>query len=135
MKLFKELKHTIESDNNSNFYFDRLDWATGVWIRSLCCLVEKKLEKSNKKESQMKEEKLYIGSRFIIAYAYPLDECSFLKNFKEQDVSNRETRLGYLIKYPDGYTSWSPKETFETAYREVTDSEKVLFKAIARGLN
>ena len=25
---------------------------------------------------------------------------------------------GYAVKYPDGYVSWSPKETFEKAYRE-----------------
>ena len=24
---------------------------------------------------------------------------------------------GYLIEYPDGYKSWSPKETFENAYK------------------
>lgn len=72
----------------------------------------------------MEEEKLYIGSKLVTAY--PLDECSFLKNFKGQDVANRETRLGYLVKYPDGYTSWSPKETFKTAYREVTNSEKAM---------
>ncbi|RLB13535.1 MAG: hypothetical protein DRG82_15520 [Deltaproteobacteria bacterium] len=74
----------------------------------------------------MPEEKLYIGSKIITAY--PLDECSFLKDVKGQDVSNRETRPGYLVKYPDGYTSWSPKETFETAYREVTDSEKAMYR-------
>jgi len=72
----------------------------------------------------MPEEKLYIGAKIITAY--PLDECSFLKDFKGQNVSDRETRAGYLVKYPDGYISWSPKETFETAYREVTDSEKAM---------
>jgi len=70
----------------------------------------------------MPEEKLYIGAKLILAY--PLDECSFLKEFKGQNVTNRETRPGYFVKYPDGYTSWSPKETFEIAYREVTESEK-----------
>ena len=72
----------------------------------------------------MGTEKLYIGSKLITAY--PLDECSFLKNFKGQDVTGRETREGYKVTYPDGYVSWSPKEAFETAYREVTDSEKEL---------
>jgi len=72
----------------------------------------------------MGDETLYIGSKLIVAY--PLDECSFLKNIKKQDVTNRETREGYLVKYPDGYISWSPKKTFETAYREVTDSEKAM---------
>ena len=63
------------------------------------------------------EEKWHIGSKLIIAY--PMDECSYLKDFKGQDVLNRETRPGYLVKYPDGYRSWMPKETFEFAYREV----------------
>lgn len=26
---------------------------------------------------------------------------------------------GYAVKYPDGYVSWSPKEIFEKAYREL----------------
>ena len=73
----------------------------------------------------MEEEKLYIGSKLIRAYT--MDECSFLKNFKGEDVSNRETRPGYKVTYPDGYVSWSPKETFEIAYREVTDAERELF--------
>ena len=73
----------------------------------------------------MAEEKLYIESLSKLITAYPLDECSFLKD-KGQDVSNRETQPGYLVKHPDGYTSWSPKKTFETTYREVTDSEKAM---------
>ena len=73
----------------------------------------------------MEEEKLYIGSKLIVGV--PCDECSFLKNIKGQDVSNRETRPGYKVTYPDGYVSWSPKEVFETAYREVTPEERALY--------
>jgi hypothetical protein len=29
----------------------------------------------------------------------------------------RDGRDGYGVKYADGYTSWSPKETFEAAYQ------------------
>lgn len=35
-------------------------------------------------------------------------------------------RDGYTVVYPDGYRSWSPKETFEACYREVTDDEVAL---------
>lgn len=28
----------------------------------------------------------------------------------------KDGRPGYAVKYPDGYTSWSPKPTFEAAY-------------------
>ena len=71
-------------------------------------------------------EKVYIGTKFVIAC--PLDECSFLREFKEQDTTGRETREGYKVTYPDGYISWSPKEVFEISYREITKSEKILFK-------
>ena len=30
---------------------------------------------------------------------------------------------GYLVKYEDGYTSWSPAEAFEGGYREVKSTE------------
>ena len=29
---------------------------------------------------------------------------------------NQNGRDGYAVKYADGYTSWSPKEAFESAY-------------------
>lgn len=28
---------------------------------------------------------------------------------------------GYFVKYPDGYTSWSPAEAFEKEYTKVVD--------------
>ena len=63
----------------------------------------------------------YIGCKII--RAEKMDECTFLSKFKKQDVSNRETRPGYHVKYPDRYDSWSPKEVFEAAYRPFTDGE------------
>jgi len=69
--------------------------------------------------------KIYVGAKIIRAFSE--DECSFLQAVKGQDVTNRETRPGYRVIYPDGYVSWSPKETFETAYREVTEAERELF--------
>jgi len=68
--------------------------------------------------------KSYIGAKII--QAEPMDECTFLKTVKGEDVTNRETREGYKVVYPDGYVSWSPRETFEIAYREITDGEKEL---------
>ena len=63
----------------------------------------------------------YIGAKII--KGEPMDECTFLKNFKGEDVTNRETRPGYHVLYEDGYDSWSPKETFENAYRLITPGE------------
>lgn len=70
--------------------------------------------------------KSYLGSKII--QAEPMDECTFLEKIKNQDVSNRETRAGYKVIYPDGYVSWSPKEVFEIAYREITEEEQSIIK-------
>jgi hypothetical protein len=40
-----------------------------------------------------------------------------------KDVSDFED--GYSVKYPDGYTSWSPKEVFAAAYIEVINNPKL----------
>ncbi|MDV3349084.1 hypothetical protein D0962_04845 [Leptolyngbyaceae cyanobacterium CCMR0082] len=34
-------------------------------------------------------------------------------------------RDGYEVIYPDGYVSWSPKATFETAYFPISDSTRI----------
>ncbi len=41
----------------------------------------------------------YIGTKQIVAWE-----------------EERDGKPGYAVKYPDGYTSWSPKDTFESAY-------------------
>ena len=38
----------------------------------------------------------------------------------------REGFEGYKVEYEDGYVSWSPKATFERAYREITVAERAL---------
>lgn len=54
--------------------------------------------------------KLYVGTKLILAIPQARGE-----------------QPGYRVLYPDGYESWSPKETFEGAYREVTAAERTLF--------
>lgn len=65
--------------------------------------------------------KTYIGSKIIKAEL--MDECTFLSTEKGQDVKDRDARAGYKVVYPDNYISWSPKEVFENAYREITKGE------------
>lgn len=72
----------------------------------------------------MEEGLLYIGAKLI--RAFPCDRHTFLRN-QAKFVPPEENQDGYQVTYPDGYVSWSPKVTFEIAYREVTDSEKALF--------
>ena len=68
--------------------------------------------------------KTYISTKIV--QGEPMDECTFLKEVKGEDVTNRETRPGYRVKYEDGYISWSPKEPFEAASREISNKEIIL---------
>ena len=76
----------------------------------------------------MPEEKVYIGTKII--KAFPLNRKGFeAKSNKpiSKDDFDKEDEAGYLVTYEDGYESWSPKVTFEHAYREVSFSEKRFF--------
>jgi len=69
-------------------------------------------------------EEIYIGTKIVAAE--PIDEFTFILS-KGQDPtltrSGMPNRPGYKVRYEDGYISWSPKETFERAYRKVTLQE------------
>lgn len=39
------------------------------------------------------------------------------------ELEEKNGIAGYRVKYPDGYVSWSPKETFEKAYRKLDCKE------------
>lgn len=70
--------------------------------------------------------KTYIGCKVI--QATPMSHNGFIEDVKNNPQSLLvEDEDGYCVKYPDGYMSWSPKEVFETAYREMSDEEKDLF--------
>ena len=77
--------------------------------------------------------KSYIGAKII--QAEPCDELRFAQEHgRDIDVikidSSGNSRPGYKVVYPDGYTSWSPKDVFENAYRLVTDGEKRIIAAV-----
>ena len=55
-------------------------------------------------------EKLYIGAKIITG-----------------EPQEKDGKPGYKVTYPDDYVSWSPKDVFENAYREVTNGEKFFF--------
>jgi len=64
--------------------------------------------------------KAYIGAKII--KAAPMDRLTFLDE-QDQPTMHCVNKPGYKVIYPDGYVSWSPKEVFETAYREITRGE------------
>ncbi len=66
-------------------------------------------------------EKIYIGTKVIAAKPMSEAQWGLLKGFiPEQD------RPGYRVRYEDGYVSWSPKEVFERAYREISEKEMAI---------
>ena len=42
--IFEEVKRIIESNNNSNFHWDALDWKTQVWFSKLCDVMDDRIE-------------------------------------------------------------------------------------------
>lgn len=70
----------------------------------------------------------YIGCKLI--KAKPMSKFEWLElNGTDTTNLDQPNLEGYLVIYPDGYQSWSPKEVFETAYRLVTDSEIDLIRS------
>lgn len=62
--------------------------------------------------------KTYIGTKQIKAVpAYRIDGKVYLKDEPIPRAMNIEE--GYKVVYEDGYESWSPKDVFEKAYKEV----------------
>ena len=60
--------------------------------------------------------KQYIGTKMI--HARPMKRGAY-NEYRGWSVPADENPAddGYLIRYPDGYESWSPKKVFEEAYR------------------
>lgn len=61
--------------------------------------------------------KQYVGTKIIQAKPMNRGEYNKYRGWEIPKDENPEDE-GYLVKYKDGYESWSPKKTFEEAYRE-----------------
>lgn len=59
----------------------------------------------------------YIGTKMIEAKEMNRGEYNKYRGWKIPEDENPEDE-GYLVKYQDGYESWSPKKQFEEAYRD-----------------
>ena len=71
--------------------------------------------------------KAYIGTKII--KAKEMSEYEFINKIKNEDIpKDKENRPGYLVVYDNDYKSWSPKEVFEAAYREISENEYALLK-------
>ena len=74
--------------------------------------------------------KTFIGTKII--QAMPKSKHEFADDRDREKNGNPEgyeqtlDEPGYMVCYSDGYISWSPKEVFEQAYREISEEEKSL---------
>ncbi len=64
----------------------------------------------------------YIGAKIIRAEL--MGRKAFENKFKdgEHDLSKGDDE-GYHVEYPGEYHSWSPRDVFEEAYREISEGE------------
>lgn len=77
-----------------------------------------------------KEDRMeaYIGTKIVKAESME-HHAAVLAGFARGTPvieGDGHSEAGYKVVYEDGYTSWSPKETFERAYRRVTAAEQAL---------
>ncbi|RHV32159.1 hypothetical protein DXB56_10215 [Clostridium sp. OM04-7] len=61
----------------------------------------------------------YIGTKMI--EAEPMTKGVYNES-RGRAVPGDPNDAGYLVKYQDGYESWSPKEVFDKAYMKVDDN-------------
>lgn len=66
--------------------------------------------------------KTYIGVKKLEAKPMTRGAYNEYRGWTIPENENPEDE-GYLVKYPDGYESWSPKKQFEEAYREFDDTK------------
>lgn len=70
--------------------------------------------------------KNYIGTKIIEA-----EPCAAWKNSGDHKVGDP----GYKVRYEDGYESWSPKDVFEKAYRQMDGlSFGLAIEAVKKGM-
>lgn len=75
----------------------------------------------------MSNLKSFIGVILIHAMSMTRERASQAGLLKEKDEPTLETAddAGYYIQYPDGYTSWCPKDVFDKKYFGIADSTKI----------
>ena len=73
--------------------------------------------------------KTYVGTKII--QAEPMDLATFTMQVRPVPDTVKvgpdgKGKPGYKVVYSGGYVSWSPKDVFEKAYREISEEEKKL---------
>ncbi|MGA1048396.1 MAG: Gp49 family protein [Minisyncoccia bacterium] len=72
--------------------------------------------------------KNYMGVKLIKAKKMTMNEWHKLNG--SEISSEQSDSEGYMVKYSDEYTSWSPKAVFESAYLELEEGTKITEKDV-----
>lgn len=59
---------------------------------------------------------MYIGVKLVVAKPMLLGQARTEHAVSISKSRHTDSDEGYLVKYPDGYTSWCPKEVFERTH-------------------
>lgn len=75
-------------------------------------------------ERKIKRMRKYIGCKLI--EAEPMNRGDY-NEYRSWTIPANENPAdeGYLLRYPDGYESWSPKYVFDSAYLTVDDNKSL----------
>lgn len=65
--------------------------------------------------------KEYIGLKKIKAKPMTKADAQLLTGYTNDTCDREPTCHGYLVEYEGGYQSWSPKDVFEEAYKEIKE--------------
>lgn len=61
--------------------------------------------------------KKYLGTKLITAKPMTRVEAEVILGKSIKPAKQKYSGEGYLVRYEDGYQSWSPKEVFDKAYK------------------
>ena len=66
------------------------------------------------------------GVHVIEAQALKTGACDTIEEARKRFGGSDDGNPGYVVKYPDGYISWSPKDVFEKSYMQVQENPKLI---------
>lgn len=61
--------------------------------------------------------KKYLGTKLVTAKPMTRVEAEVILGKSIKPAKQEYSGEGYLVRYEDGYQSWSPKEVFDKAYK------------------
>ena len=87
-------------------------------------------------ESRHNDCNEYIGIKTVNAQFLSLERIGKILNRPIPNTDGKGCSFGYLVTYPDGYQSYSPKDVFEEAYirkEEINIESDTIIESLNKG--